>query len=431
VFSSRATDLIPNDTNGRTEDIFVRDLQAQTTELVSISTGGSAGDLESIRPNISADGRFVVFESYATTLVPGDTNSASDIFVRDRLLGTTIRASVATGGGESNGDSSQSSISADGRFVTFWSYADNLVPGDTNGHIDIFLRDLLNGTTELVSVSSQGVQGDADSWQVSSVSGDGRFVAFLSQATNLSPLPSNDRQNFFLRDRQNGTTELVSANRITPIQHPGGSYEPRITSDGAFVVFATGAHDLIPGDTNRFVDIYLYDRLGAPSFTSLCDPGVSGVSVCPCANPPSGAGRGCDNSAGTGGASLGAMGGAYLSSDSLQFTTSGEKPTATSVLLQGTSAAAAGAVYGQGVRCVGGTLKRLFTKSAINGSITAPDFLVDSDTVSVRSAAKGNPISAGESRWYLVFYRDPIVLGGCPAASTFNATQTGLVSWAP
>ena len=101
------------------------------------------------------------------------------------------------------------------------------------------------------------------------------------------------------------------------------------------------------------------------------------------------------------------------------------------MLLQGTTLVANGSVYGQGVRCLGGTLKRLFTKSASGGSITAPNFGAGDATVSARSAAKGNPINAGQSRWYLVFYRDPTVLGGCPAGSTFNATQTGQVTWSP
>jgi hypothetical protein len=111
------------------------------------------------------------------------------------------------------------------------------------------------------------------------------------------------------------------------------------------------------------------------------------------------------------------------------FTTSGEKPTATSILMQGTTRLAHGAVYGQGVRCVGGSLERLYTKSASGGSITAPDFGAGDPSVSVRSAAQGDVIQFGRSRWYLVYYRDPTVLGGCPAASTFNATQTGRVDW--
>jgi hypothetical protein len=155
------------------------------------------------------------------------------------------------------------------------------------------------------------------------------------------------------------------------------------------------------------------------------------VIACPCSNPPSGPGRGCDNSAATGGASLAASGSAYLSIDSLAFTTSAERPTATSVLLQGTALAPNGVVYGQGVRCVVGTLKRLYLKLAVAGSITAPDFGAGDPSTSVRSAALGDVILPGQSRSYLVYYRDPTVLGGCPASSTFNATQTGQVTWWP
>jgi hypothetical protein len=186
--------------------------------------------------------------------------------------------------------------------------------------------------------------------------------------------------------------------------------------------------NLVTGDTNFAQDIFVRDR-SAAGFTSLCDPGVGGVISCPCSNPPSGLGQGCDNSSTTGGAVLSASGIAYLSMDSLVFTTSGERPTAFGILLQGTTLLSNGLIYGQGIRCVGGSLKRLFAKSASGGSITAPDFGAGDPTVSARSAAKGDVISAGQSRWYLVYYRDPIVLGGCPASSTFNATQTGRVDW--
>jgi hypothetical protein len=177
-------------------------------------------------------------------------------------------------------------------------------------------------------------------------------------------------------------------------------------------------------------DVFLRDRTGGAAVTNLCEPGIGGVIGCPCSNAPSGPGRGCDNSAATGGASLSASGGTYLSADTLVFTTSGEKPTATSVVLQGTTLVGSGVVYGQGLRCLGGTLKRLYTKAASGGSITAPEPFVDS-SVSARSAAKGDPIPAGQSRWYLVFYRDPNVLGGCPFGRTFNATQTARADWSP
>jgi hypothetical protein len=122
-------------------------------------------------------------------------------------------------------------------------------------------------------------------------------------------------------------------------------------------------------------------------------------------------------------------GAASLSADTLVFATTGEKPTATSILLQGNAVISAGITFGQGVRCTGGTLKRLYVKTAAGGSITAPG--VGDLSVSARSAALSDPISAGTQRWYSVYYRDPIVLGGCPAASTFNITQTQEVTWAP
>ncbi|HEV8113291.1 MAG TPA: hypothetical protein VGR31_11000 [Planctomycetota bacterium] len=201
-----------------------------------------------------------------------------------------------------------------------------------------------------------------------------------------------------------------------------------ISADGRFVAFGSAATNLVPGDTNGLVDVFLRDR-AATGFTSLCAPGQSSVIACPCANPPGGQDRGCDNSSATGGAVLSAAGIAYLSMDSLVFTTSGERPTAFSVVMQGNALLANGLVYGQGVRCVGGSTKRLFVKTAVAGGITAPDFGAGDSSLSARSAAKGDVIQAGQSRWYLVYYRDPIVLGGCPASSTFNSTQTGRIDW--
>src|SRR5262249_50861896 len=145
------------------------------------------------------------------------------------------------------------------------------------------------------------------------------------------------------------------------------------SADGRCVAFWSAAADLVPGDDNGRLDVFVRDREYSP-LASLCDPGAGGVIACPCSNPPSGSDRGCDNSSGTGGAALSASGVAYLPSDSLVLATGGERATATSIVLQGTSSPPAGVVYGQGVRCVGGALKRLFTKSASGGSITAPDF---------------------------------------------------------
>jgi len=249
---------------------------------------------------------------------------------------------------------------------------------------------------------------------------DGSIVAWScsSGGCNVPPLPPGVRY-----------VDLAS----------GGLFGVARRSDGTAVVWGGFAPSPLPdaggmgfvGIVARTDSNLVVALLGSSRFTSLCDPGSDGVHACPCANAPAGGGRGCDNSAATGGAALSASGAAYLAADSLMFTTSGEKPTATSVLLQGTTPVASGAVYGQGVRCLGGALKRLFTKSASGGSITAPSFAAGDASVSARSAAKGDPIHAGDSRWYLVYYRDPTVLGGCPSSSTFNTTQTGRVDWHP
>lgn len=152
--------------------------------------------------------------------------------------------------------------------------------------------------------------------------------------------------------------------------------------------------------------------------TYLCDPGTSPTAACPCSNPPSGPGRGCNNSSNTGGASITGAGTASVSASTLVFTTAAEKPTALSIVLQGTNVNTGGIVFGQGIRCVAGVLKRLYTKTAVGGSITAPS---GTDLpVPARSAALGDPILGGQSRWYLVYYRDATVLGGCSAFSTLD-----------
>jgi len=161
----------------------------------------------------------------------------------------------------------------------------------------------------------------------------------------------------------------------------------------------------------------------------ICEPGVSGVMACPCANPPTGPGLGCDNGSHTGGAQLRASGGATLSNGSLAFSTSGERPTATSILLQGTGQLVAGVTFGQGVTCVTGTQKRLYLKTATAGSIAAPG--PGDLSVLARSTALGDPITPGTHRYYGVYYRDPTPLGGCPATSGFNITQQLDVLWQP
>lgn len=161
----------------------------------------------------------------------------------------------------------------------------------------------------------------------------------------------------------------------------------------------------------------------------FCSPGLDGTIACPCGNAPAAAGLGCNNSDNTGGAAIAAAGLPSLAADSIVFTTAGQKASATSVLLQGSGQNVTGVVFGQGVRCVAGSLKRLYVRPASGGSISVPS---GADlSVSARSAALGDPLSAGVQRQYLVYYRDPVVLGGCSATSTFNTTGSGMLIWLP
>ena len=269
-FESIAPDLVAGDTNG-VPDIFVHDRQSGTTERVSVATGGgqvSDGSFNSV-PSISADGRFVSFDSYAPDLVAGDTNGYTDVFVHDRQSGTTERVSVATGGGQGGDFSYAPSISADGRFVSFHSDAPDLVVGDTNGARDVFVHDRQAGTTERVSVATGGGQGSGGSGSYRpSISADGRFVSFDSYAPDLVAGDTNGVPDIFVHDRQSGTTERVSV-ATGGGQGNGYSYDPSISADGRFVSFGSSAPDLVAGDTNGVADVFvstnpLFDG-GAPA----------------------------------------------------------------------------------------------------------------------------------------------------------------------
>src|SRR6185436_8449149 len=270
AFSSFATNLIPGDTNGA-KDIFIRDLQLGLTARVSLNSSGIQGNGNSDSPTISADGSYIVFVSSATNLVEGDTNGQADVFVRDLQTGVTTRASVASNGVQANSPSGGTSISADGRYVTFESTATNLVPGDTNGSYDVFMHDMQTGITTRLSVNASGLQGDRSSGSPS-ISSDGRFVAFYSDATNLVP-GDTTWAGIVVRDLQAGTITRVSVDS-SGVKANNGSTLPSISADGQFITFESYATNLVIGDTNGQPDIFVHrhNTLPPPTLTPTFTP---------------------------------------------------------------------------------------------------------------------------------------------------------------
>ena len=255
AFSSYATNLVSGDTN-QLRDVFVRNRTAGTTERVSVSSAEVQANGTSGSPAISGSGRFVAFASAATNLVPGDGNRRNDVFVRDRTAGTTERVSVGPANGEANGGSAAPSLSADGRFVAFHSFATNLLSSaDSNGTADIFVHDR---TTNLTSRPCDGVQGNGPSI-TPAISADGAVVAFVSSANNLVAGDTNGRADVFTCDRASGVIERISVNDAG-VEADDQSFLPAISADGRFVAFKSLADNLVPGDYNRLVDVFVRDR---------------------------------------------------------------------------------------------------------------------------------------------------------------------------
>jgi Tol biopolymer transport system component len=288
LFLSDANNLVTNDDNGKYVDVFLRDLTNGTTTLVSLNlTGVGGGNGNSISPAASADGRYVVFESDASNLVSNDTNGVSDVFVRDLQSGTTALVSVSSNGpGVGNGPSTSPIISADGRYVAFVSAAGNLVANDTNGVNDAFIRDLQSGTTALVSVNASGNAGGNDASDSPTMTPDGRWIVFVSKATNLVAAVTNNQGEIYARDLVGGNTVWVGTNVATIMagvnsqSHPINSYNPVISDDGNYVAFKsigaaqlvlrhnlqTGATDLV--STNTIGNTIGFDDPSGPDMTA-------------------------------------------------------------------------------------------------------------------------------------------------------------------
>lgn len=468
AFDSAATNLVPNDTNG-TIDVFVHDRQTGQTTRVNVSSAGEQADGGAFEPSISGDGRYVAFMSTSALLVPGDTNALSDVFVHDRRTGATTRVSIATDGAQASGDSpslsadgryvafesgssslggtnfwrdvfvhdretgqtrlvsastsgidanfpsQDPSISADGRYVAFTSMASNLIAGDTNGVTDVFVRDLSTSRTTRVSVDSAGTQSDVSAL-ASHVSADGRYVAFSSFAMNHVPGDTNGAADAFVHDQGTGRTTRVSVQSDGDQSLLGTSMAQSISADGRRVVFWSIAPDLVPGDTNGTIDVFVHDR-GPERITPFCFGDGSGAA-CPCGN--AGAPRhGCASSIFARGGYLGGFGSAVVSSDTLLL--HAQEVSGTSTLFYQGDAQSPATLLDDGIGCVGGGLVRLGLKANVAGTSSYPgagDLAVSS---------KGMVGALGGTRYYQAWYRnvDPSF---CTPATT-NRTNGVAVAW--
>lgn len=248
VFSSDSDNLIKGDNNGLT-DVYIRDLELNTTECISLSSNGTL--MGGYTPSISSDGRYVTFTSR------GPEAAVSQIFLRDRILNITQIISLNNVGGSSDGDCSESAISGDGRFVAFTSWASNLVYGDNNGLGDVFIRDLILNTTKLVSISASGHQGNVESY-TPSISFNGQFIAFISSANNLVNNDNNFLDDIFVKDMKSGVIKIVSLNNNGK-QANSYSSTPSISNDGTRIAFSSMADNLVNGDNNSQRDVFVRD----------------------------------------------------------------------------------------------------------------------------------------------------------------------------
>ena len=256
-FESNAWNLVPGDTNDAV-DVFVFDRQTEQTERVSVSSAGVQGDDQSTISDISGDGRYVVFSTDTDNLVPNDTNRGNDILVHDRQTGETRRVSLGTGGQQDPfGDAYFPFISLSGRYILFESSFGQFVPGDINGHDDIFVHDQQTG--QIVRVTS-GVSVESDGEGVwGRMSADERLVSFTSYATNLVAGDDNELYDIFVRTFPNGPIERVSLG-VGGVEANGHSTNSAISADGRYIAFQSEASNLVPGDTNGVADVFIVDR---------------------------------------------------------------------------------------------------------------------------------------------------------------------------
>ena len=262
VFSSEATNLVSNDTNDA-DDVFIHDRRTKKTRRLSVTSSGQEAEVggESSDAEMSGNGRYVVFSSNAEELVPNDDNLAEDVFVHDRKTKKTRRVSVKSNGGQAeDGASGDPEISDNGRYVVFTSSDEDLVAGDDNGVSDIFVHDRTTKKTRRVNLASNGDQAELGSSSNPAISPNGRVVVFDSDAENLVQNDDNAQTDVFIHVRRTKKTRRVSVTSNGGQASGGSSSHALLSRTGRIVVYESHAVDLVPGDGNAEEDIFVYDR---------------------------------------------------------------------------------------------------------------------------------------------------------------------------
>jgi uncharacterized repeat protein (TIGR01451 family) len=256
AFRSGSTNLDPADTD-EIFDIFVKDLASGDIMLASTGDDGTKGDNSSYNPFLSVDGGRVAFRSFSTNLDPADGDRRLDVYVKDLATGDLVLASTSDGGVKGNAHSGNPALSADGTRVAFYSSATNLDPADTDTLSDIYVKDLVTGDLALASTSDAGIKGNGTGG-LPFLSADGTRVAFRSDATNLDPADTDRRLDVYVKDLVTGDLTLVSA-REDGIKGNGNSVSPYLSADGSLVAFDSSSTNLDPADPDAVSDVYVKD----------------------------------------------------------------------------------------------------------------------------------------------------------------------------
>jgi len=424
VFTTDATNLVPGDTNG-TDDIFERDLNTGITIRVNLGPGGAQDTSSAGVPRASADGRFVVFSSGSSVLVPGDTNLSNDVFLADLQSGTIVFADTNFTGVQANGNCSDPDVSDDGRFVCFAASATNLVLANTHNHQCVYVKDMLTGSIYLASTDSLQLQGGVQAGSPV-LTPAGRVVLFTAGAA-LDPQDTNAFGDIYAHDIFTARTAIVDLGSTGAAGDTNVWQVYGTNQDGSKVAFSSDSLNVVPGDLNTHEDVFVRECAWDQPHGTFC-PGTA--LNCPCGNAGTNQ-QGCANSVNSNGALLLPSGG--INPDTILLSASGMLPTASAIFLQGSADVSQGTqwggfVFGDGNRCVGGSLKRLAIKSSVSGATQYPQ--TGDLPISARSAALGDTLLPGAIRYYQTWYRDPNqAFCSVPVGNGWNVTSGAIVVW--